>query len=109
MSFEVIPTETFGKELKDLSKKYPAIKKDITLLSVSLSDNPQQGTPLGKDCFKIRMKITGKSAGKRGGGRVITCIKIISERVYLLSIYDKADQSTSDELDNLLNGLSLEE
>ena len=40
--------------------------------------------------FVLLLKVKGKS----GGGRLITYAKIISERVYLLSIYDKSDQES---------------
>lgn len=64
----------------------------------SLETNPVQGTPLGNDFYKIRLAIRSKNAGKSGGARVITCVKIIKEMVYLAAIYDKAEASTiSDE------------
>lgn len=67
-------------------------------------EEPKQGQPLGKDCYKIRMAITSKGKGKSGGSRVITCVKIVAGSVFLLSIYDKGDkESISDkELDSLL-------
>ena len=69
-----------------------------------LEKDPKQGSPLGKDCYKIRISITSKSKGKRGSSRVITCVKIINKKVYLLSIFDKSDKEniTEKELDNLL-------
>lgn len=33
MSFKIIPTPPFERELKQLAKKYPSIKKDITALA----------------------------------------------------------------------------
>ncbi|MDR3711302.1 MAG: hypothetical protein P4L51_00680 [Puia sp.] len=38
MSFEIIPTPSFGKELKQLAKKYPSIKKDIAALAQQLPE-----------------------------------------------------------------------
>ena len=105
MTFEVLTTINFRKELKVLSKKYPRIKKDIEDLEEELKKNPQQGTPLPKSCFKVRMQITGKSSGKSGGARIITFVKVVDEKVYLLSIYDKAEQSNNQELDVLLKHL----
>jgi hypothetical protein len=62
----------------------------------SLSDNPQQGTPIGDDCYKI-------SKGKSGGARVITYVLFIEEKVYLLSIYDKSEQENiSDKIIEML-------
>lgn len=104
MSFNIYTTDFFDKELKKLSKKYPSVKNDYKALVDSLKEEPKQGQPLGKDCYKIRMSITSKDKGKSGGSRVITCVKIIVDSVFLLSIYDKGDkESISDkELDNLL-------
>lgn len=104
MSFNVYTTDFFDKELKKLSKKYPSVKVDYKALVDSLKEEPKQGQPLGKDCYKIRMAITSKGKGKSGGSRVITCVKIVADSVFLLSIYDKGDkESISDkELDDLL-------
>jgi len=65
------------------------------------------GTPLGKDCFKIRLAIKSKNKGKSGGARVITHLHINAQNIYLLSIYDKADKdSISDkELENLIKSI----
>lgn len=60
------------------------------------------GTPLGKDVYKIRLKITSKGKGKSGGARVISLLETtligITDSdpgeeitVNLLSIYDKSD------------------
>jgi mRNA-degrading endonuclease RelE of RelBE toxin-antitoxin system len=105
MSFNVYTTDFFEKELKRLYKKYPSVKVDFKALVDSLKEEPKQGQPLGKDCYKIRMAITSKGKGKSGGSRVITCFKIVAGSVFLLSIYDKGDKdSISDkELDDLLS------
>jgi mRNA-degrading endonuclease RelE of RelBE toxin-antitoxin system len=92
MSFEIRTIEPFERELKKLSKKYPSVKNDILDLAEELTENPLMGEPLGKDCYKIRMAITSKNKGKSGGSRVITCVKVINETVFLLSIYDKSEQ-----------------
>lgn len=93
MSFNIVASPHFERELKRLAKKYPSIKTDLLSLVSYLSTNPVQGDPLGKDCYKVRMKITSKGKGKSGGSRVITCVKVINNRVVLLSIYDKSEQS----------------
>jgi hypothetical protein len=104
MSFNVIVTNGFIKHAKSIGKKHHSLKSDLEVLIDSLEQNPLQGEPLGKDCYKIRMAITSKGKGKSGGSRVITCVKIVDHDVYLLSIYDKGDkESISDkELDDLL-------
>lgn len=104
MSFNVVATENFKKEVKQLNKKYRSIKADLGKLIDSLEQGPLQGTPLGKDCYKIRLSITSKGKGKSGGSRVITCVKVIAATVFLLSIYDKSEKEniSDNELDELL-------
>ncbi|MFO7668976.1 MAG: type II toxin-antitoxin system RelE/ParE family toxin [Bacteroidales bacterium] len=104
MSFKIYASDPFEKELKKLAKKYPSIKNDYKALVDSLIKNPKQGDALGKDCYKIRMAIASKGRGKSGGSRVISCVKIVAESVFLLSIYDKSVKETiSDkELDELI-------
>jgi hypothetical protein len=104
MNFNVYTTGYFDKEMKSLSRKYPSIKNDFKVLTDSLKEEPNQGQPLGKDCYKIRMAITSKGKGKSGGSRVITCVKVLADSVFLLSIFDKGDkESISDRrIDELL-------
>jgi mRNA-degrading endonuclease RelE of RelBE toxin-antitoxin system len=111
MSFNIYTTPFFDLELKKLSRKYPSVKNDFKALVDALKENPKQGQPLGKDCYKIRMAISSKGRGKSGGSRVISCIKIVAGAVFLLSIYDKSDkESISDkELDNLLKIAGIKE
>lgn len=97
MSFKVVAVQDFDRELKRLSKKYQSLKYDYLSLVESLEKAPLQGTPLGKDCYKIRMPIRSKNKGKSTGARVITYVKIIDETVYLLSIYDKSEQTSISE------------
>lgn len=104
MSYNIVVTDGFKKHAKSIAKKHRSLKSDLEKLISSLKNAPGQGEPLGKDCYKIRMAITSKRKGKSGGSRVITCVKIINETVYLLTIYDKSDkENVSDkELDDLL-------
>ena len=101
MSFSIILVDSFVKELKRLNKKYPSIKSDLTLLGQQLLDDPKSGTPVGNDCYKIRIAITSKGKGKSGGARVITHVLIQEETIYMLSIYDKSDAETISEEDIL--------
>jgi mRNA-degrading endonuclease RelE of RelBE toxin-antitoxin system len=103
MSYNILPTIDFLKMVKKLSKKYPSLKSDLINLKDSLTENPFQGDGLGNECYKVRMAIESKNRGKSGGARVITCVKIVNETIYLLSIYDKSSQSTIK--DNELNEL----
>ncbi len=90
MSFDFITSSQFEKDLKELYKKYPSIKNDIYRLKNELLVNPAIGTPIGKDCYKIRFSISSKGKGKRGGGRLISCIKIVKETIFLITVYDKS-------------------
>jgi mRNA-degrading endonuclease RelE of RelBE toxin-antitoxin system len=107
MSYEIIPTPQFEKDLKHLHKKYALIAKDIEALEEILTNNPKTGVPLKKGCYKIRMKITGKKSGKSGGARIITHVKVINKKVFLLRMYDKSEikDLIEGELDDLINGL----
>jgi mRNA-degrading endonuclease RelE of RelBE toxin-antitoxin system len=85
-------SDNFKKEAKKLIEKYPSIALEIADLLQNLESNPTQGEPLGRDCYKIRMAISSKNKGKSGGSRVITCVKVLNETVFLLSIYDKSEK-----------------
>src|SRR5690606_39609191 len=90
----------FELDFKKLAKKYPSLKSDLAALIQSLKDEPEQGTPLGKACYKIRMAIKSKGKGKSGGSRVITCVRVVKSTVHLLTIYDKSEKEniTDEEL-----------
>src|SRR6187399_64346 len=99
MSFRIIATPLFEKELKYLLKKYPSIKKDLGELADKLQQEPRMGTPLGHDCYKIRMTISAKRQGKSAGARVITNVWITGITIYLLSICDKSEISNISDKD----------
>ncbi len=99
MNYNVIFTSDGLRDAKRLRKKYHSFKTDLEHLIESLQEEPQQGEPLGKDCFKIRLSIASKNRGKRGGARVITCVKVIDETVYLMALYDKSEADTIAESD----------
>lgn len=99
MKYKIIATEPFGRKLKKLAKKHKSLKADLLKIIDELSENPTLGTPLGKECYKIRMAISSKGKGKSGGARLITCVRIINETVFLLDIYDKSEQATISEKD----------
>jgi hypothetical protein len=94
MSFEVKSITVFERQAKRLIKKYPSLETELLALFRKLKELPDQGTLLGSDCFKIRLAIKSKGKGKSGGGRVITCVKVQKESVFLLSIFDKSEQAT---------------
>jgi mRNA-degrading endonuclease RelE of RelBE toxin-antitoxin system len=92
MSYKVQSIAVFEKQTKRLLKKYPSLKVELLQLVQSLKQNPEQGTSIGRSCFKIRIAIASKGKGKRGGARVITNFVITDDTVYLLSIYDKSEK-----------------
>ncbi|MBY0436394.1 MAG: type II toxin-antitoxin system RelE/ParE family toxin [Cyclobacteriaceae bacterium] len=92
MKFNVVATLPFERKLKRLSKKYKSLKTDLLSIIDQLSENPTLGTPIGKECYKIRVAIASK--GKSGGARLITHVRIVSTTVFLLDIYDKSKQAT---------------
>lgn len=104
MAYNLKTTDNFKREAKRLLKKFASLRKEIEELKGTLSENPETGTAIGNGFYKIRLGIRSKGKGKRGGARVITCVKVVAETVYLVSIYDKSEQSDISEsaLENLL-------
>jgi len=92
MSFNIIATVPFERKLKRLAKKHKTLKADLLKLLEQLEESPMLGTPLGKDCYKIRVGITSKGKGKSGGARIITYVRIVNQIVFLIDIYDKSEQ-----------------
>ena len=108
MSYKIIASANFQKEAKRLAKKFTSLKEELLALQASLVANPTEGTPLGNNCFKIRLKVKSKNKGKSGGMRVITLVVNVSKNIYLLAIYDKSEQAdiNSKELDQLIKNVS---
>ncbi|MEZ4913452.1 MAG: hypothetical protein R2798_05295 [Chitinophagales bacterium] len=82
MSYNILTIPPFDKQLKRLAKKYPSLKSDFSALLESLENEPEQGTPLSKNCFKIRLAIGSKGKGKRAGARIITCVLLADTTVF---------------------------
>lgn len=97
MKFDVVATDPFARKLKQLAKKYKSLKVDLAPLLILLSENPIQGTSLGKDCYKIRLAIASKGKGKSGGARIITYVRVVKKVVFLIDIYDKSQQDAISE------------
>jgi len=91
MSFNVKTISIFERQTKRLVKKYPSLKKEIQELIRVLKEDPENGTSIGHNCYKIRLAIASKGKGKSGGARVITHVIFKDDTVYLISIYDKSD------------------
>lgn len=91
MSFNVKTISVFERQAKRLMKKFPSLKKEILKLINELKEEPEKGSSIGHNCYKIRLAIASKGKGKAGGARVITHLVFKDDTVYLLTIYDKSD------------------
>ena len=57
MNFSVIPSDKFKKEVKRIIKKFSSLKHELVDLSTALANEPEAGTPLGHNTYKIRRAI----------------------------------------------------
>ncbi len=64
MSYSIVPTTNFEKELKTLSKKYHSLKSDLANLSKLLLEEPIQGVEILKNCYKIDLQLRVKEKVK---------------------------------------------
>jgi hypothetical protein len=94
MSYNIIPTDNFNREVKRLAKKHRSLKSDLKQLRIDLLKNPTLGTPLGNGVFKIRLAITSKGKGKSGGARIISFVYVYNEQIFLMAIYDKSERDS---------------
>ncbi len=91
MSYNIIPTDAFKRASKRLIKKYPSLKGELLALHELLTNNPAIGTPIGNNCYKIRVGVKSKGRGKSGGTSVISYLLTEQNELYLLIIYDKSE------------------
>lgn len=110
MSYSIIATHRFEKELKRLARKFPSLKNEFAQLIADITTDPEAGTFIGNNCYKIRLAINSKGKGKSGGARVITYLYVVTEAVYLLTIYDKGEKADlkPNELKEMINSLELD-
>ncbi len=110
MSYSVVPTRSFLKKSKKLSKKYVSLKVELMELFEELAENPSLGIPLGDNRYKVKVAVKSKGKGKSGGVRIITYLITENEEIYTIDIYDKSERdSISDkELDSLIKKLKEE-
>jgi len=100
MNYTIVTTEYFESNFKRLSKKYHSLYDDLKILIKELYANPTMGSDMGNNTRKVRMAITSKNKGKRGGARIITyrfLIDVVNTKIYLLTIYDKGEQENISE------------
>lgn len=97
MSYSIIPSDKFKKEAKRLIKKYPSLKEELYYLNTLLINQPDTGTHLGDNVYKVRIAIRSKGKGKSGGARIITYVIFEDSEIYLLTIYDKSEADSIDD------------
>lgn len=101
MKFEIYISNIFRRQAKRLIRKYPSLKKELDLLYTALSENHTMGSPIGKNCYKIRIAVKSKGKGKSGGLRVLTWLLYQIKnsnnkkvKINLVTIYDKSEFET---------------
>ena len=109
MSYSVLTTHRFEKELKKLVKKFPSLIIEYKDFIDEIAQNPENGTFIGNNCYKFRIAIESKGKGKSGGARAISYVYIETETVYLLTIYDKGKKENlkPNELSMMIESLEL--
>lgn len=100
----------FKREAKRLSKKFHSLKAELKELNKTLTKEPNTGTSLGNNIYKIRLAIKSKGKGKSGGGRIITYLINDSKEIYLQTIYDKSELDNIDDktIKSIIQSLNLE-
>ena len=96
---QVVLSEIFLKDIKDLAKSYRLVRKDILPLIERLSDGEIVGDRLkGFDypIYKVRLKNSDNQKGANGGYRVIYYIQT-SDLIILTNIYSKSDYENIDD------------
>ena len=103
-------TETFTKAIKQLQKRFKNIETDCEEFVQSIQTTKNLGINLGNGVFKVRIANSDKKSGKSSGYRLISYLKLIDNKLYLMYIYDKSDFETVSEkqIDDLIKKTILE-
>ncbi|GAB2984404.1 hypothetical protein GCM10027049_22730 [Mucilaginibacter puniceus] len=102
MANSVRLTSFFLRKAKRLIKKYHSLSDSLKQLEQDLLKNPKIGASYGSNIYKVRLADTSKGKGKSGGFRVITYIieeTTESTYIYLITIFDKSEESSIDKDD----------
>ena len=95
MKNSVYTTPEFDKQFKKFKKKFRSLEKEMSDLIELLEKEPEQGTKIGDNLFKIRLACKSKGTGKSGGFRVITFnveVEVNDNETYLITLYDKSER-----------------
>jgi mRNA-degrading endonuclease RelE of RelBE toxin-antitoxin system len=60
LSYSIISTQRFIKELKQLVKKFPLLKSEFARFVANIIENPETGAFIGNSCYKARLAIASK-------------------------------------------------
>ena len=104
MANKITYTPRFAKDVKPLLKKFKTFPETLILLEKDLLKNPRMGDAYGKNLYKIRIGDESKGKGKSGGFRVITYVldeSTESTHIYMITIFDKSEESTMKKRDAL--------
>lgn len=104
LDFFVQESDSYKKSKKQLLKRFRNLDKDVKEFLLDVKTNDDLGISLGSSIYKARIANTDKNRGKSGGYRLITLLKVVDTKIYLLYIYDKSDLEniTEDELDEFV-------
>lgn len=97
MPNKVYTTPIFETKFKRLSKKFASIGEELEALEDDLKKNPKLGTQISGNIYKVRLASSDKGKGKSGGFRIITYLieeDHSSTEIFLVTIYDKSEEST---------------
>ena len=91
-----------ARDVKRLAKKYKSLASDLKALLSEINDNPDIGVDLGHGVRKVRLSITSKGKGKRGGARILSYKRIVLNDNYIkivfLAMYDQNEiENVSDD------------
>jgi len=88
-------SDTFIKQLRKLTRKYPLVVQDVEELTKNLQNDARPGDQIpdiGYEVYKVRLRNRSAKRGKSGGFRVIYFVRLEDE-ITLLTIYSKTDQA----------------
>jgi hypothetical protein len=94
---KVYRTSVFEADYKRFAVKFVSLPSEVQQLEKDLVKQPDIGTSLGGNIYKIRVACKSKGKGTSGGFRVITYL--VDERaegtdIYLITMYDKSEESS---------------
>ena len=90
-------TPHFEGRYKRFARKFVSLESEVNALIDELTETPALGESMGAGLYKIRLAVKSKGKGKSGGFRIITYLLAKNEEgtdIYLLTIYDKSEESS---------------